>query len=275
MHPMWRPCCGTSPNRSAAIGHRIRNEWIALQFAICNLQFQIHLLCWSISMRVLVRDMYNRSKKYCIESSIDGSMFSPRCSFISITPCAIVWTTSIWRSRIFTKSRQKLWKNEEEFCTLSLLFVFLVLIALFTFPYLLWLGPIAHIAIIHRNCAHNMKWLCERMAFVTDSRAVERSLSLYLLAERAALCAKRHMISFRMHSVLQKENRKIKRDKTIKSSINRFHNYEYNRNVFFRRMSKLAPEMVLNLTVLWPKYSIRHTHWVHCVAMTNDWLLFV
>lgn len=70
------------------------------------------------------------------------------------------------------------------------------------------------------------------MAFVTDSRAVERSLSLYLLAELAALCAERHMISFRMHSILQKENRKIKRDKTIKSSINRFHNYEYNRNVF-------------------------------------------
>lgn len=67
-----------------------------------------HSLCWFISIRILTRDIYNRSKKYWIESSIDGSTVPLRESFSSITPCAIVWTTSEWRSRILTRSWQNL-----------------------------------------------------------------------------------------------------------------------------------------------------------------------
>lgn len=55
-----------------------------------------------------MRDMYRRSKKYWMDSSIDGSTFPFFDSFISITPWAIVCTTSECRSRIFTRSWQNL-----------------------------------------------------------------------------------------------------------------------------------------------------------------------
>lgn len=64
------------------------------------------LLCWCISIRIPIRDMKNRSRKYWIEASVWLSTVWD--SFSSKTPCAIVGTTLSWRCSIWTKVLQNL-----------------------------------------------------------------------------------------------------------------------------------------------------------------------
>jgi hypothetical protein len=68
----------------------------------------LYVLCWLINMRMLMRDMYRRSKKYWIDNSIDGSTAPPCDSFNSSMPWAIVCTTSVCRLRISCSDWQNL-----------------------------------------------------------------------------------------------------------------------------------------------------------------------